>query len=1263
MSTERVGKAVLDLNLDASGLLAGLDKVKTSSRQTDTEFEKLRQKSIKAGQDLERMVEHFRGDALVAEARRTAQAIDQIGGVGKLTKKELADVSSTVAAATDKLKRMGEEVPPSLRKLSNELATVEQTSRAGGGMLGQFKNVTAALGPILPVASLAGAALGAAIVGVSAAAINAAGDLIDMRDQTGLSTDTLQEMQHVADQTGGSLETWTGNAYKLTLNVAEGSEKARKAAADLGLEWSQLAASNPDQQYNMVIRALEGVTDQNERARLGTAMFGKGFEDMAAAVTSGYTDMAAGARKSTEEQLEALDELGDAWGIFLKGAETVAIQQLGSIAQRFQDTMAWLTLDMAKYTELQQIKIRGILEAEDGRGLSALLRQLEKESKDPPRVPAGRLQAAGPIGLSEKERAKIEKELDAERAKRDKAALDATNSLAEARARLFNTDAIAKAKSYETALGGIGNVTKLTKEGKADLNKVVAEALEAYQALGQQAPQSLRDILAATTPLLTSTRQWQSVLPAAAESAEEALNRVGASLHDLPSETLEETARATTEADAATRAWANATGAVYPPAVREATSATKEFTESTFDAYSALAQMFAQLGQLSGPEGLGTFMRAAGNVIVGLQGARQQAKLVGIDGEILGGRFGALSTVFNANATSSQRMAAGLASAAGVAAGAANIWAVTGQSASKLQNSLSGAMAGAQAGAMFGPWGIAIGAAAGLVTGLVRGKPAWAKAAQEVGRDFGVSISKELAQQIADLAKKEFKGSRQAASVASISSIIKEAGGLNPDNLAQFTGKLRDVFALIEGGQMTAAQGTKVLDENWAAFVAAGTDGQGRLSAGLKEIIRLQQRMGIESQQVTAYLKAQADVIAAGANAVIGATQSQIDQWLKVAKAAKDAAEAKRSADASGQGTPELDKALADANAALASQRANAGQYKQELDDLALIAAGAYHAAIAAGKSHAEAMAAAGPGLAQLKAAYDALGLSVDDAATKSLLMQAELQQRAPTLIAGINGLTQSMIALDNSGRMNAETFAAMQRRASAMFTRIQGELAAAGADMSTNAEALIPMQEYLREAARQAKLLGLPLDENTQMLIDQSKELGIWKEEGEESAETMLDVMTDLRDVMRDFVNDLKGIPREINTRVNVDRNDTGATTQPHPDGGSHRAGIFRGVFPASGARAILHGVESVVPRDQELAFARRVLAERGTGDSTTTNSLNLLPIIMGGGLSPYEIGRQAAAYLTKTGLGTNAQGVTRAIEKVVENYLVTYGAAHGAR
>lgn len=80
---------------------------------------------------------------------------------------------------------------------------------------------------------------------------------------------------------------------------------------------------------------------------------------------------------------------------------------------------------------------------------------------------------------------------------------------------LFGGDTITKANEYVAALGGIGNLSRMTTEEQAKLNAVVGTAIDTYKRWGETAPASLNAIYAATASLGTITTglgsEWASV--------------------------------------------------------------------------------------------------------------------------------------------------------------------------------------------------------------------------------------------------------------------------------------------------------------------------------------------------------------------------------------------------------------------------------------------------------------------------------------------------------------------------------------------------------------------------------------------------------------------------------------------------------------------------------------------------------------------------------------------------------------------------------
>lgn len=560
--------------------------------------------------------------------------------------------------------------------------------------------------------------------------------------------------------------------------------------------------------------------------------------------------------------------------------------------------------------------------------------------------------------------------------------------------------------------------------------------------------------------------------------------------------------------------------------------------DGTRDILGGIADAFVRMGQAS----QGNLSDVLGGVGQMLQLLKQSKDTTDKTGQ----NFGFLSQAFDKTATGADRMAAGVAAAATVMSGINSVMDATQASATRAGNALNGALAGAQAGAAFGPWGIAIGAAAGLVAGLIRGKPAWAKAADEVGRDFGVKISDELAKAIADSSKELFGGDRFTAEVFHLADIIKEAGGVNQENFAQLMARYRDTFVLLETGALDAAQATQVLDENFDALLVAGTDAYGNISDSLKEVIALNERFGTESQAIANFLRGQGETLldafsdVEAASASFDDLQQKLDDateardellngttGINLEKKVKDAQkEVDRLVARGKKGTQEWREAQADLNDAIADQRDHLDAVAQaqkdydaavkafplgtlakdsqayaealaaakaELDDLGTQAVTAFAVAVKAGVPWDEALKQISPSLQRLKKDYESLGLSIEDAGLKTLVIQSSIADANPKLIKGISALSAQMVALDNLGGQTPENFAAMQRTAERLFDQLQVEATNAGGGM---VDALLPMQQFLHDAIKAAKDLGVPLDAATQKMIDASKEAGIWKDE-----------------------------------------------------------------------------------------------------------------------------------------------------------------------
>lgn len=145
-------------------------------------------------------------------------------------------------------------------------------------------DLDAALTDLVTVAAqvVAGAiAIAGAIAGIAISAASA-GDAVDKGAQAAaISTDAYQELAYVASQSGTDIEVLTKALGKQTQGLAQlaaGAGPAYEALTELGLTYEELNALSPDQQFAATSTAIAGVTDEQERLRLATAIYG---EDMA----------------------------------------------------------------------------------------------------------------------------------------------------------------------------------------------------------------------------------------------------------------------------------------------------------------------------------------------------------------------------------------------------------------------------------------------------------------------------------------------------------------------------------------------------------------------------------------------------------------------------------------------------------------------------------------------------------------------------------------------------------------------------------------------------------------------------------------------------------------------------------------------------------------------------------------------------------------------------------------------------------------------
>jgi hypothetical protein len=333
------------------------------------------------------------------------------------------------------------------------------------GLSDQAKNFGKVFGTVFTVGAIT-AAIGKAT--------EYAGKLQDLAAQTGLTTDTLQEMAYAAKQTGSSLDAFTNAAFKLGINLAGGSNSVEGAVAKLGLSFAALQAMSPDEQFNTITKALGGVQDAQERNRLGVLLFGKSFKEVASAVASGYDEMASHATKAGEAQVNALADAGDAVDDLWDRVTTGSVQALGTVLIAIKNFDA-LDSSVKKNT----ISTWDWASALQSVGLMALKLPKLPGAPGPSQLPNS--------SMSPAEQEAALKKLDGEVAvsfERNKAAAEAAKEFAKALRQIGGADAISGAQMIAREIDAIGGPLKVLPSDLKHLQEGLLDGAEAARLVG-----------------------------------------------------------------------------------------------------------------------------------------------------------------------------------------------------------------------------------------------------------------------------------------------------------------------------------------------------------------------------------------------------------------------------------------------------------------------------------------------------------------------------------------------------------------------------------------------------------------------------------------------------------------------------------------------------------------------------------------------------------------------------------------------------------
>jgi hypothetical protein len=270
--------------------------------RAETELKSFETGASKVEKSLQRMGDSFSGRRIIQDAQLAAKAIDDIGGVSKLTENELKRVSSQAQEAVAKLKAMGLEVPPGIQKIAD---ATKNTGTAFEGLKGPLGNATTLL------ATFGVGISAAAVVGFGKAILGDADALIKLSDRTGIAVEGLQRLQVAGDDAGNTIEEMSGAVNQMQNRLASGDSSAIGALGKLRVSFDDIKGLAPDQQFMAISDALRQVDDPAQQVQIAMDLFGKTGASVLPTLKRGFDDVRDASVGMSRETARALDMAGD----------------------------------------------------------------------------------------------------------------------------------------------------------------------------------------------------------------------------------------------------------------------------------------------------------------------------------------------------------------------------------------------------------------------------------------------------------------------------------------------------------------------------------------------------------------------------------------------------------------------------------------------------------------------------------------------------------------------------------------------------------------------------------------------------------------------------------------------------------------------------------------------------------------------------------------------------------------------------------------
>lgn len=286
--------------------VADFSSFMTAAKSAEGALDKLASAAGVTERSVDKAAKAFSGENLIASAIKATEAVTAIGGASKLTEAEMAKVNRTVSEAIQKMELLGIKAPADMVNLADATKRVPPALIASTSATHLLRAAMSELMIVLGPAAILGGLIAAA-----KSTLTFADQLVKASDRTGISTDALQQLGFIAEQSGNSLDELTSAISQMQNRLASGDKSAVAAVEELGLSLNDLRDQKPDQQFLILKKSIEGVENESERTRIAMDLFGRTGAAILPTLVADMDKLTDASFKMSDATVKSLDDFGD----------------------------------------------------------------------------------------------------------------------------------------------------------------------------------------------------------------------------------------------------------------------------------------------------------------------------------------------------------------------------------------------------------------------------------------------------------------------------------------------------------------------------------------------------------------------------------------------------------------------------------------------------------------------------------------------------------------------------------------------------------------------------------------------------------------------------------------------------------------------------------------------------------------------------------------------------------------------------------------